>query len=106
MRLRSVRGGWRAAAVLSVVVVSVGWLAGCAAGRAAGNPSSMSRPTLGSGETAVRVLQMNLCNSGRADCYSGGRAVSMAATLISHDRPDMVSVNEACRDDVGVLKRA
>ena len=106
MRLRPVRGVWRAAAVLSLVVLSVGWLAGCAAGRAASNPSSTSRPTLAPGETAVRVLQMNLCNSGRADCYSGGRAVRMAASLIGRDRPDIVSVNEVCRGDVGVLERA
>ena len=106
MRLRSVRGVWRAAAALSVVVLSVGWLAGCAAGRAASNPGGTSRSTLGPGETALRVLQLNLCDSGRADCYSGGRAVSMAATLIGHDRPEMVSVNEVCRGDVGVLERA
>ena len=66
----------------------------------------MSRPTIGPGETTVRVLQMNLCNSGRADCYSGGRAVSMAAALIHHDRPEIVSLNEVCRDDVRVLKQA
>jgi hypothetical protein len=52
------------------------------------------------------VLQMNLCNSGRADCYSGGRSVSTAVSLVRHDRPTMVSVNEVCRGDVGVLKKA
>jgi len=49
---------------------------------------------------------MNLCNSGRADCYSGGRAVIMATALIHHDLPTMVSLNEVCRDDVRVLKQA
>jgi hypothetical protein len=66
----------------------------------------MSGRTIGPGETTVRVLQMNLCNSGRADCYSGGRAVSMAAALIRHHEPDMVSLNEVCRDDVQALKQA
>jgi len=54
----------------------------------------------------VRVLQMNLCNSGRAGCYSGGRAVSLAVALVHQDRPEMVSINEVCRDDVRVLKQA
>ncbi len=58
------------------------------------------------GDTAVRVLQMNLCNSGRADCYSGGRAISMAVALIHENRPEMVSLNEVCRDDLPVLKQA
>lgn len=106
MRLQPVRGPWRTAAVASLLVLSVGCLAGSGAGRATSNPSGVSRPTIGPGETTVRVLQMNLCNSGRADCYSGGRAVSMAAALISHDRPDMVSLNEVCREDVDVLQQA
>ena len=54
----------------------------------------------------MRVLQMNLCNSGRAGCYSGGRAVSMAVALIRDHRPEMVSLNEVCRDDLRVLKQA
>jgi hypothetical protein len=66
----------------------------------------MSRPTIGRLDTAVRLLQMNLCNSGRADCYSGGRAVSMAVALIHEHRPEMVSLNEVCRDDIRVLKQA
>jgi hypothetical protein len=106
MRVRLVRGPRRAAAVASFLVFSVGCLAGCVADRAAGDPTSMSRPTIGPDGTTVRVLQMNLCNSGRAACYSGGRAVSMAVALIHQNRPDMVSLNEVCRDDVRVLKQA
>src|SRR3954471_16919863 len=106
MRLRSVRGPSRAAAVASFVLLSLGWLAGCAAGGAPSDPGSVSRPTVGPGGATVRVLQLNLCNSGRAECYAGGRAISMAVALISHDRPDVVSLNEVCRDDVDVLKRA
>jgi len=106
MRVRLARGPRRAAAVASFLVFSVGCLAGCVADRAAGDPTIMSRPTIGPDGTTVRVLQMNLCNSGRAACYSGGRAVSMAVALIHQDRPDMVSLNEVCRDDVRVLKQA
>lgn len=106
MRLRPVHGLWRAVVVVSFVMVSLGWLAGCAGDHAVSNPTSTSRQTIGPGETTVRVLQMNLCNSGRADCYSGGRAVSMAAALVHDHEPGMVSLNEVCRDDVDVLKQA
>ena len=90
MRLRSARAPRRAPAVASLLVVSVGWFAGC---------------TVDKGETTLRVVQLNLCNSGRADCYSGGRAVGVAAELIRDNRPDVVSLNEVCRDDVDVLEQ-
>ncbi|MGO4597153.1 hypothetical protein [Terrabacter sp. 2RAF25] len=66
----------------------------------------MSLPTIGPLDTTVRVLQMNLCNSGRADCYTGGRAVTKAVALVHEHQPDMVSINEVCRDDVRVLEQA
>jgi endonuclease/exonuclease/phosphatase family metal-dependent hydrolase len=51
----------------------------------------------------VRELQMNLCNSGEAACYTGGRAVTEAGTLIAgRARPELVTVNEVCRRDVTV----
>jgi len=105
MRVRLVRGPRWAAAATCFVALSVGCLAGCDAGRAASDPATLSRPTIGRGD-AVRVLQMNLCNSGRADCYSGGRAVSLAIALIHEHRPGVVSLNEVCRDDVAVLEHA
>ncbi|MEV4656739.1 endonuclease/exonuclease/phosphatase family protein [Micromonospora sp. NPDC049301] len=54
--------------------------------------------------TVLRVLQMNLCNSGRAGCYTG-RSVTEAATVISTQTPDLVTLNEICRDDVTTLER-
>ena len=66
----------------------------------------MDRAMIGPVQTRVRALQMNLCNSGRAACYSGGRAVSTAVALIHQHRPEMVTLNEVCRDDVRVLKKA
>lgn len=66
----------------------------------------MKQPTIGPAESTVRVLQMNLCDSGRAGCYSGGRAVNVAAALIGRNRPNMVTLNEVCREDVDVLKLA
>jgi endonuclease/exonuclease/phosphatase family metal-dependent hydrolase len=53
----------------------------------------------------VRVLQMNLCNSGLAGCYTG-RSVSRAAAVIRAQAPDLVTLNEVCRADVPVLERA
>nr|WP_236646821.1 endonuclease/exonuclease/phosphatase family protein [Micromonospora acroterricola] len=54
--------------------------------------------------TVLRVLQLNLCNSGRAGCYTG-RSVTEAATVISTEAPDLVTLNEICRDDVTTLER-
>ena len=88
-----------------LVAFAVGWLAGCT-GRAASDPIGGSQPTDGRGGATVRVLQMNLCNSGRADCYTGGRAVGRAAAVIHEHRPQVVSLNEVCRDDVRVLEQA
>ncbi|WP_020144372.1 endonuclease/exonuclease/phosphatase family protein [Terracoccus sp. 273MFTsu3.1] len=106
MRVRYLRSPRWAVAATSVVVFFAGCLAGCDAGRAASDPTDQGRPTIGRLDRTVRVLQMNLCNSGRADCYSGGRAVSTAVALIHEHRPDMVSVNEVCRDDLPVLEQA
>lgn len=53
----------------------------------------------------LAVLQMNLCNSGFAGCYSG-RSVTAAAAVIRSEAPDLVTLNEVCRDDVAALERA
>ena len=50
----------------------------------------------------VRVLQLNLCDSGVADCYTG-RSVAEAAAVIRAERPDVVTLNEVCRNDVTEL---
>lgn len=97
--------GWRAAAGASALLVSLTGLGGCTDDRPGSGPGTLRPPTIGPGETTVRVLQLNLCNSGRADCYSG-RAVGTAAALIRRRRPDVVSLNEVCREDVDVLERA
>lgn len=53
----------------------------------------------------VRVLQLNLCNSGIASCFSG-RATTEAVAVIRAERPDVVTLNEICRDDLAVLETA
>ncbi|WP_431729450.1 endonuclease/exonuclease/phosphatase family protein [Verrucosispora sp. TAA-831] len=56
--------------------------------------------------TPLRVLQMNLCNSGMATgCYTG-RAVDQAAEVIRAERPDIVTLNEICSGDVDALEHA
>ena len=49
------------------------------------------------------VLQMNLCNSGIAGCYDGGKSVPEAATVIQGSAPDVVTLNEICQPDVAQL---
>lgn len=53
----------------------------------------------------VRVLQLNLCSSGYAVCWTG-RAAPRAAAVIRASVPDAVTLNEACADDVPGLRRA
>ena len=53
----------------------------------------------------VRVLQLNLCNSGFADCYTG-RATAEAAAVIHEEIPDLVTVNEICQGDLPGLQQA
>lgn len=53
----------------------------------------------------VVALQLNLCDSGIAGCFTG-RAVARAAALIKAYAPDVVTVNEVCRDDVTTLRAA
>jgi endonuclease/exonuclease/phosphatase family metal-dependent hydrolase len=51
---------------------------------------------------AFVVLQMNLCNSGMAvaSCYSFGKAVDEAVAKIHRYPPDLVTLQEVCRDDL------
>ena len=57
------------------------------------------------GGDVTRVLQLNLCNSGLAGCFTG-RAVDRAAAVIRAEEPDVVTLNEVCEGDVPVLERA
>jgi hypothetical protein len=83
----------------------LGWLAGCTSGhRASGLPRADIRSSGFTG-SPVRVLQLNLCNSGIASCYTG-RSVSVAGSVIREERPDIVTLNEICRGDLSQLERA
>jgi endonuclease/exonuclease/phosphatase family metal-dependent hydrolase len=85
---RSSRGPW---------VVLLGGLLAVACTSPAGAPAA-SAPQ-------VRVLQLNLCGSGIAACYTG-RSTEEAAALLRAEAPDLVTLNEVCADDVAALERA
>jgi hypothetical protein len=55
--------------------------------------------------TPFRVLQMNLCDSGIARCYTG-RSVPVAAAVIRANAPDIVTLDEVCQGDVYALDNA
>ncbi|MER7073002.1 hypothetical protein [Terrabacter sp. NPDC000476] len=107
MRVRLGHGPRWVAAAACAALLAAGCLSACDADPAASAPASTSHASSGPGDTTtVRVLQLNLCNSGRAACYTGGDAVDLAVGLVHDDRPDVVTLNEICRDDVTVFERA
>jgi hypothetical protein len=60
----------------------------------------------GSGPTRqpLRVLQLNLCASGRAACYTG-QSLDRADAVVRAVTPDLVTLNEVCEGDVDTLAR-
>ncbi|KAL9635771.1 MAG: hypothetical protein Q9164_003252 [Protoblastenia rupestris] len=49
-------------------------------------------------------LQLNLCNSGVAKCYSNGDSIPEGAELIYVTAPNVVTLNEICSDDIAELQ--
>jgi endonuclease/exonuclease/phosphatase family metal-dependent hydrolase len=96
---RSGRKVWQCVAAGCCLVWAITSLAGATA------ESQTARPVEDTRRPSLRTLQLNLCNSGIAGCYTG-RSVSAAVELIRTQRPDIVTLNEVCRDDVSVLERA
>jgi hypothetical protein len=108
MAERSYRG--LALAVVGCLVAGlVAGLVGCTTvatgSNAAGSPPPASTPDGGAPAAPVRVLQLNLCGSGIAACYTG-RSTAEAAAVIRAQIPDLVTLNEVCQDDVSALQRA
>jgi endonuclease/exonuclease/phosphatase family metal-dependent hydrolase len=89
----------------------VAMLVGCApavpGSTAVAPPPSASGPPASAraAPALVRLLQLNLCSSGIAGCYTG-RSTAEAATVLRAEKPDLVTLNEVCRDDVAALERA
>jgi endonuclease/exonuclease/phosphatase family metal-dependent hydrolase len=96
------RSGSRAALLVATVGCSVAVaLTGC--GRAGETSSAATRE-----RSTYSLLQMNVCLSGYSGC--NGKAaypavVNEAVARIRQERPDAVTVNEACRDDVARIAR-
>ncbi len=99
------RTRWRKLAATCCLAGSLGWLAACTNGHRATGLPRVEISSSGFVGPPLRVLQLNLCNSGIASCYTG-RSVSVAADLIRDTRPDVVTLNEICRDDVSLLEEA
>jgi hypothetical protein len=60
-----------------------------------------------SAATTVKVLQLNICHSGYAGCYTGAEPVmAKAVSVIGSTRPQVLSVNESCSGDVARLQAA
>lgn len=64
------------------------------------DPAPVDQPA-----TPVRVLQLNLCSSGIAGCYTG-RSTERAVAVVRAEAPDVVTLNEVCQDDVTAVERA
>jgi endonuclease/exonuclease/phosphatase family metal-dependent hydrolase len=88
----------------TVVCCLIGCLVGCTAA-APGSDAIESSPADGAPVARVRVLQLNLCNSGIAACYTG-RSTAEAAAVIRAETPDLVTLNEICQDDLATLHQA
>lgn len=73
---------------------------GVAAPAPAGQRTPGVRPEVLPPGAAFTNLQFNLCNSGVAGCYEGGRSVPEAQRVITANSPDVVTVNESCLPDV------
>lgn len=92
MVARPHRGFWRWIVVGGCAVVCIAVLAGSTTGSSAAV------------DARLRVLQLNLCNSGIASCYTG-HSVTRAAAVIGSVGPNLVTLNEVCREDVSTLER-
>jgi endonuclease/exonuclease/phosphatase family metal-dependent hydrolase len=101
---RSYRGRW--AGLAGCLVACLVACAPIATGSNADGPSpGPSTGASGGPVTPLRVLQLNLCSSGIAVCYTG-RSTAEAAAVIRAETPDLVTLNEVCQDDVSTLQRA
>ena len=87
-------------------------VAGCAPGpgptpgpTTAGSTAAAAPTPAPAPAAPLRVLQLNLCSSGIAGCYTG-RSTDQAAAVVRAEAPDLVTLNEVCQDDVADLERA
>jgi hypothetical protein len=69
-------------------------------------PAPASSPPVAPAAATVRVLQLNICHSGVARCFTGDRVMAKATSVIASTRPQVLSVNEACAGDIEAFRPA
>jgi hypothetical protein len=87
----------------SLLVLTVATLVAVTPVKAVSSAPSTPQPG-----TPYTVLQMNLCLSGTADCYSRTAypaVVQEAAEQVMAHNPQAVTLNEACRGDAADIAR-
>ncbi len=57
-------------------------------------------------QDTITVLQLNICHGGMNNCYRGDAVLTKAAEVISANKPQVLSINEACRGDIARLRQA
>jgi len=83
-------------------------LAVAVSGLAVASPLSAVSSSPAASGPSFSLLQMNLCLSGQAGCYSRTAyrsVVEEAVAVIQERAPDAVTINEACRRDAAELAR-
>ncbi|GAA1277591.1 hypothetical protein GCM10009677_34540 [Sphaerisporangium rubeum] len=69
--------------------------------------ASLMTPAYATAAREYRVLQLNLCHGGlNTACFRGAATIREALQVITAKRPDVVSLNEICREDVPELAAA
>jgi hypothetical protein len=88
--------------VLATLVATALGLAAMAPPGVADSGSGTAEPQALPVPWTYYTLQLNLCNSGAAPCYdqNQGRSVAEGIGLIEDKRPDLVTLNEVCWNDV------
>lgn len=71
-----------------------------------GPVSTVDSAPVATAATTVRILQLNICHSGIMECYTGDAVMARARSVIGSTRPQVLSVNEVCANDVEPLRQA
>lgn len=89
---------------LVVLLVSAGGVAAPPAASVLPVASAASVVSSASAAQSYRVLQLNLCHSGvNTSCFNGANVIQEARDIIGARQPQVVTLNEICRDDLAQL---
>jgi hypothetical protein len=73
---------------------------GATSDSSSGDSSDGGSSDSGLSGTELRVLQLNLCHSGVAGCFTGDAVMTRAVAVIAAVQPGLVTLNEVCRADL------